>query len=86
MRHLHGLGHRRIAVIRGPEELFDSAPRWAGVQRAAAAAGIQLDPRLVFQLPSLADSASGFEGGLDLSLIHIFHGLCRDDIHACNQC
>ncbi|MGA2167992.1 MAG: LacI family DNA-binding transcriptional regulator [Terracidiphilus sp.] len=65
MRHLHELGHRRIAVIRGPEELFDSAPRWAGVQGAAAAAGIQLDPRLVFQLPSLADPASGFEGGLD---------------------
>ena len=22
--------HRKIAVIRGPEEMFDSAPRWAG--------------------------------------------------------
>jgi LacI family transcriptional regulator len=65
MRHLVELGHRRIAVIRGPEELFDSAPRWAGVQQAAAKAGIKLDQRLVFQLPSLVDPASGFEGGLD---------------------
>jgi DNA-binding LacI/PurR family transcriptional regulator len=65
MRHLLELGHRRIAVIRGPEELFDSAPRWAGMRQAAADAGIQLDPRLVLQLPNLVDSASGFEGGLD---------------------
>jgi LacI family transcriptional regulator len=65
MRHLLELGHRRIAVIRGPEEMFDSAPRWAGVQQAAAEAGLQFDARLVFQLPSLVDPASGFEGGLD---------------------
>jgi LacI family transcriptional regulator len=65
LRHLVELGHRRIAVIRGPEELFDSAPRWAGVQQAATEAGIRLDPRLVLQLPSLEDPASGFEGGLD---------------------
>jgi LacI family transcriptional regulator len=64
MRHLHGLGHRRIVVIRGPEEMFDSEPRWAGAQKAAAEAGIEIDPRLVFQLPNLVDPASGFEGGL----------------------
>jgi LacI family transcriptional regulator len=64
MRHLCELGHRRIAVIRGPEELFDSEPRWAGVRRVAAEAGIQFDPRLVFQLPGLVDPISGFEGGL----------------------
>jgi len=64
VRHLQELGHRRIAVIRGPEQLFDSAPRWAGVQRGAAECGIELDPRLVLQLPDLMDPASGFEGGL----------------------
>ena len=67
MSHLQQLGHRRIAVIRGPEQLFDSAPRWRGVQRAAREAGIRLDSKLVFQLPSLADSASSFQGGLDCS-------------------
>ena len=67
MRHLVELGHRRIAAIRGPEELFDSTPRWAGVLKGAAEAGIQLDSRLVFQLPNLVDPASGFEGGLDFA-------------------
>ncbi len=65
MRHLVELGHRQIAVIRGPEELFDSAPRWTGVRRAAADAGIKLEKQLVRQLPNLVDPASGFEGGLD---------------------
>ena len=67
LRHLIELGHKRIAIIRGPEELFDTEPRWAGVQRAAAEAGIQIDGKLVFQLPNLMDSTSGFEGGLRIS-------------------
>jgi DNA-binding LacI/PurR family transcriptional regulator len=67
MRHLFELGHRQIAVIRGPEELFDSAPRWAGAQQFAAKAGIRLDPQLVFQLPGNLGPTSSFEGGLKLS-------------------
>jgi DNA-binding LacI/PurR family transcriptional regulator len=67
MRHLAELGHQKIAVIRGPEELFDSEPRWAGVQRAAAAAGIRIDPKLVYQLPGLTDPTSGFEGGVQFA-------------------
>lgn len=64
MRHLVELGHREIAVIRGPKEMCDSEPRWAGIQRVAAEAGLTIDPRLVFELPGLADPASGFEGGV----------------------
>ena len=56
MRHLIELGHRRIAIIRGPRRLFDSEPRWAGIQRAAAEAGLEIDPKLVFQLPNITDS------------------------------
>lgn len=67
MRHLIELGHRRIAVIRGPEELFDTEPRWEGVQRAANEAGIKIDSKLIFQLPNLTDPTSGFEGGLQIS-------------------
>ena len=67
MRHLIDLRHRDIAIVRGPEELFDTEPRWAGVQRAATEAGIHIDPALVFQLPNLMDSISGFEGGLRCS-------------------
>lgn len=63
MQHLIELGHRHIAVIRGPDELFDSEPRWNGVKFAAAQAGINLEPPLVMQLPNLMDSTSGFEGG-----------------------
>lgn len=66
-RHLIELGHKQIAVIRGPEELFDTEPRWLGIQRAASKAGIRIDSKLVFQLPSLTDPTSGFEGGLEIS-------------------
>lgn len=65
MCHLRELGHRQIAVIRGPEKLFDSGPRWEGVKRAATEGGIELDQRLVFQLPNSVDPTSSFAGGLD---------------------
>ena len=67
LRHLFELGHRRFAIVRGPEELFDTEPRWTGIRRAAAEAGIQIDPKLVFQLPNLTDPTSGFEGGIQIS-------------------
>jgi DNA-binding LacI/PurR family transcriptional regulator len=67
MKHLHQLGHRRIAVIRGPDELFDSEPRWAGVQRFAAEAGLRLDAKDVRQLPGIVDPYSGFESGIRLT-------------------
>lgn len=64
LNHLIERGHRRIAIIRGPEELFDSQPRWEGIQQAAAEAGITLDQRLIRQLSSQSGSPSGFEGGM----------------------
>ena len=64
MRHLVKLGHRHIAVIRGPQEMCDSEPRWAGIHRVASQGGIHFDERLVFELPGLAGPASGFEGGV----------------------
>ena len=63
IRHLASLGHRDIAVIRGPQEMFDSEPRWDGIQQAATEAEIKLDPKLVFQLPDVSDPTSSFEGG-----------------------
>src|SRR3982075_4291646 len=32
LEHLHSLGHRKIAFIRGPKALTDSAPRWGGIR------------------------------------------------------
>ena len=68
MRHLLELGHRKIAGNSRPGENSSTASR-AGPECDALAedAGIQLDPRLVFQLPSLVDPTSGFEGGLDFA-------------------
>ena len=63
MRYLIELGHRRIAIILGPEELFDSEPRWQGIQQAAAEKGVKLEPTLIFQLPGKGGSVAGFDGG-----------------------
>lgn len=64
VRHLTERGHKKLAIIRGPLELWDSEPRWGGIQNAAALAGLKLDPRLILQLPDSADSTFGFERGL----------------------
>ncbi|AXC11380.1 Ribose operon repressor [Acidisarcina polymorpha] len=64
MEHLYSLGHRKIAVIRGPEKLGDSNLRWQGIQQFAAEHNYQLDPRRVRLLPEALDPTSGFEGGV----------------------
>lgn len=65
--HLHSLGHRKIAVLRGPEELEDSSRRWTGIRRFAAEVGLHLNPRLTCQIPAAMDPNSGFEEGLRLT-------------------
>jgi DNA-binding LacI/PurR family transcriptional regulator len=67
LEHLYQLGHRKIAFIRGPKMLIDSAPRWRGVQKFAQAAGMKIDSGLVAQLPESFDPNSGFEGGYRLT-------------------
>lgn len=46
-RHLIGLGHRRIAVISGPEDVLCSRARIDGFRTAHDEAGMPLDPSLV---------------------------------------
>ncbi|WP_117213217.1 LacI family DNA-binding transcriptional regulator [Allorhizocola rhizosphaerae] len=46
-RHLLELGHRRIAIISGPEDVLCSQARVAGYRFAHDEAGIALDPDLV---------------------------------------
>jgi LacI family transcriptional regulator len=67
LEHLYQLGHRKIAFIRGPKMLIDSAPRWRGVQKFAQGAGFEIDHALVAQLPDFFDPNSGFEGGQRLT-------------------
>jgi len=67
LEHLHKLGHRKIAFIRGPKTLIDSGPRWKGIQKFAHTAGLEIDSNLILQLPEAFDPNSGFEGGFRLT-------------------
>lgn len=46
-RHLLELGHRRIGVIAGPENLLCSRARLDGYRAAMDAAGVEVDPELI---------------------------------------
>jgi DNA-binding LacI/PurR family transcriptional regulator len=67
LEHLHSLGHRKIAFIRGPKSLSDSSPRWRGVRNCAKACGLEIDSRLVVDLPESRDPLSSFEAGQKLT-------------------
>jgi len=67
LEHLYKLGHRKIAFIRGPKMLIDSAPRWRGIQKFAQSASYEIDQNLVAQLPDGLDPSSGFDGGFRLT-------------------
>ena len=67
IEHLYLLGHRKIAFIRGPKTLTDSAPRWKGVRSFAQSRGLELDPKLVMDLPESRDPISSFEIGYKLT-------------------
>jgi len=58
--HLYELGHRRIAFIRGPKRVVDSAHRWAGISEFAKERALALDPKLIVELK---DTASSSEAG-----------------------
>ncbi len=64
IEHLHLLGHRKIAFIRGPKMLGDSGSRWKGVRNVSKSAGLTIDERLVCELPDLREPNAGFEGGV----------------------
>ena len=67
LEHLHSLGHRKIAFIRGPKALTDSLPRWRGIRSAAKAVALELDARLIVDLPESRDPMSSFEAGQKLT-------------------
>jgi LacI family transcriptional regulator len=67
IEHLYLLGHRKIAIIRGPKTLGDSAPRWRGIRSFAKTSGLDLDPQLILDLPESRDPISSFEAGYKLT-------------------
>lgn len=50
LKHLLKLGHKSIAVLRGPRGNGDSEDRWLSLQKAAAEVGIVLAPKLTREL------------------------------------
>lgn len=54
--HLHALGHRRIAFIKGQAFSSDTQVRWRAIRHAARTLGIDVNPALCTQLEG--DSAS----------------------------
>ena len=67
LEHLHSLGHRKIAIIRGPKALTDSSPRWRGIRNFAKESGFELDSRLIVDMPESSDPISSFESGYKLT-------------------
>jgi len=61
IEHLHELSHREIAFIRGPKAVGDSQLRWNGVRAFARSAKLSLDPKLVMEIPNIADPNHGFD-------------------------
>ena len=59
--HLYALGHRKIAFVRGPRALSSSKNRWRGVQRFARDTGLQLDERLIVDLPDQLNPSMGVD-------------------------
>jgi LacI family transcriptional regulator len=61
LAHLHGLGHRKIAFVRGPKGIMSSKKRWKGIQKFAQDIGLELDPRLIVDLPDQLSPNLGVE-------------------------
>jgi len=88
-RHLIELGHRRIAVIGGPEGLWSSQARLDGYRAAMLEAGLPLDERLIrrdtFSVPGgrqqamdlldLADRPTGIVAGNDAQAFGVLQAL-----------
>lgn len=54
LSHLHELGHRRIAIMRGPRAIPDSEFRWESIQLVAHELNLKLDPAHVIRIDSAA--------------------------------
>ena len=50
LEHLHHLGHRNIAFIKGQEFSSDTEVRWNAIKETAAELGIPINPKLTVQL------------------------------------
>lgn len=65
VRHLLGLGHRRIAIVRGPSRNLDAEQRLQGYRAALREAGITHEPGL--ELQGDFTEPSGYEAAAELA-------------------
>src|SRR5204863_8425753 len=56
-----------LAFIRGPTALTDRSPRWRGITKCAKECGLDIDSRLILELPESRDPLSSFEAGQKLT-------------------
>jgi LacI family transcriptional regulator len=68
IQHLFELGHRQIAILRGPKHITDTAPRWKGVSDFAKEHDFEIDRKLVLDLPESRDPLSPFDAGQKLTM------------------
>jgi len=64
VRHLAGLGHRSIAMVRGPERNLDAQERRRGYRQALEDAGLEWSPSL--EIAGDFSEAAGFHAGAEL--------------------
>lgn len=74
MEHLYQLGHRNIAILRGPEHNADSMERWKGIQKFARQVRLPIDPALVKKIHNLVEANAAFREGHRLTVELIERG------------
>jgi LacI family transcriptional regulator len=85
LRHLHMLGHRRIAFMRGGSHSSDAEDRWDCLKVVAHELGIAVRPELTVQLKLMVSTPElGFEPACELlnRKVHFTAIVCYDDIAA----
>jgi len=85
LRHLHQLGHRNIAFMRGGSHSSDADDRWSCLQTVAAELRIAVRPELAVQLKSRVSTPElGFEPACELlnRQVSFTAMVCYDDIAA----
>ena len=79
VKHLLGLGHKRIAYLSAPLNYIASQDRYAGYQKALTESGIALEPKLVLE------AEASFEGGYQGMLQFLAAGFEATAVSAYND-
>jgi DNA-binding LacI/PurR family transcriptional regulator len=67
--HLVGLGHRKIAFIKGTANVGDTEVRWNAITRVAARMGLPINPKLVVQIKDPTPSSPRLGYGATKNLL-----------------